>query len=251
MMILRLKLVLPCIFTICKHRAPNSFSKSSSKELDTGGFKDISPSKLNTTCNQTNVNIEPITDNLRKELDQKPENSKRGNEAPIEEEKELELVMVENYKMGQDELYTGTLEDSKRCGEGTLTWSNGDKYTGGWKDDLFDGYGILSKANGDTYKGNWTKGRLNGTGKVRLSDGYFLEAVFVDNEAEGRGKEVSADGIIYEGEFRRNKKHGKGKMKWPSGKVYEGDFFENAFHGKGILIKDSGNYYDGTYCLNH
>ena len=40
-----------------------------------------------------------------------------------------------------------------RSGEGTITYSNGDKYTGSFKKNLFDGYGTLTLQDGSIKKG--------------------------------------------------------------------------------------------------
>ena len=45
-------------------------------------------------------------------------------------------------------------------GQGTLTYSNGDKYVGGFKDSVKHGTGTIVYANGDSYTANFINDKL-------------------------------------------------------------------------------------------
>ncbi|MDP7260959.1 MAG: hypothetical protein QGI80_03250 [archaeon] len=47
-------------------------------------------------------------------------------------------------------------------GQGTYTWSNGNKYVGEWKGDNMHGQGTYTWPNGDKYVGVWKDGRETG-----------------------------------------------------------------------------------------
>ena len=121
-----------------------------------------------------------------------------------------DLIMVENQKLDNGEIYTGPIKSGKRSGNGTMVWPNSDKYVGGWENDLFEGHGTFSQQSGEIYEGQWKGGKLNGHAKVIFPNGYFLESDFIDDVSNGLGKEIEADGRIYEGEFKDGKKIGKG-----------------------------------------
>ena len=47
----------------------------------------------------------------------------------------------------------------KRTGQGTHTWSNGNKYIGEWKDGKRTGQGTLTFPDGTKYVGEWKNGK--------------------------------------------------------------------------------------------
>ena len=51
--------------------------------------------------------------------------------------------------------YEGEKLDGEYHGQGTMTWSNGDKYEGEWKDGIFHGKGTLTWSSGEKYEGEW------------------------------------------------------------------------------------------------
>ena len=57
-----------------------------------------------------------------------------------------------NVAKGQ---YVGEYKDGKRDGQGTRTWSDGDKYVGKWKDGKRHGQGTMIWNNRDKYEGEW------------------------------------------------------------------------------------------------
>merc|ERR1740117_2568793 len=73
-------------------------------------------------------------------------------------------------------------ENNVQCGQGKLTYANGNIYDGEWADGRQDGRGILENVAGEPAK----------------YEGQFREGV-----AEGQGKATYTNGDIYEGEFSR------------------------------------------------
>lgn len=55
-------------------------------------------------------------------------------------------------------VYEGGFKKDRRHGEGTLTWSNGDKFTGTWSKGGRKGKGIFTTANGFQVKQVWNEG---------------------------------------------------------------------------------------------
>jgi len=159
----------------------------------------------------------------------------------------IDTIMVENQKLDNGEIFTGTIKKGKRSGKGTMVWPNGDKYVGEWENDLFEGQGTFSQQSGEVYEGYWKAGKLNGHGKVMYPNGYYLEAEFINDVANGIGKEIDVDNRRYEGMFKDGKKNGQGKMTWKDGKVYEGEFSDNQMHGKGKMIRSDGSVYEGDF----
>lgn len=67
--------------------------------------------------------------------------------------------------------YVGTWDRDKKCGQGTLTYSNGDTYEGEWSNDLRNGKGVMTWRNGpngnvvEIYNGEWVDGIQEGYGE--------------------------------------------------------------------------------------
>ena len=60
--------------------------------------------------------------------------------------------------------YVGEYKDGERHGQGTYTWSDGQKYVGEWKDGFPNGQGTETYPNGGKYVGSWKGGlKWNGT----------------------------------------------------------------------------------------
>ena len=55
--------------------------------------------------------------------------------------------------------YVGEYKDGKRHGQGTYTWSNGEKYKGEWKNGKEHGQGTFTFPDGGKYVGEYNDGR--------------------------------------------------------------------------------------------
>jgi hypothetical protein len=63
------------------------------------------------------------------------------------------------YKNGNPySSFIGNMLNGKRSGQGTYTWSNGEKYVGNWQNDKRSGQGTNIWSNGEKYVGNWQNG---------------------------------------------------------------------------------------------
>ena len=56
--------------------------------------------------------------------------------------------------------YVGEYKDGKRHGQGTYTWSNGEKYKGEWKDGKKNGRGTFYYTDGKKFEGKWKNGKI-------------------------------------------------------------------------------------------
>ena len=91
-------------------------------------------------------------------------------------------------------------------GQGTYTWTNGDKYVGEYQDDKRHGQGTAILASGDKYVGEYQ-----------------------DNKHHGQGTYTWASGEKYVGAFRYNLKHGIGITLFANGEVEEGMYINNEY----------------------
>ena len=67
--------------------------------------------------------------------------------------------------------YEGEITNGKPNGQGTQTWSNGDKYVGEWKDGEENGQGTYTFSDGSKYVGEFKFGKRNGQGTYTFYDG--------------------------------------------------------------------------------
>src|SRR5216683_1612035 len=66
------------------------------------------------------------------------------------------------YTLSNGQQYTGTWQEGKRHGQGTLTYPNGDTYVGAWQDDKRQGQGTYAMHDGQQYMGEWQDDKPNG-----------------------------------------------------------------------------------------
>ena len=79
----------------------------------------------------------------------------------------------------------GCISGGCENGQGTYTYSYGDKYVGEWKDDTQCGQGVATFADGDKYVGEFKDGTMNGKGIYTYADGKIEEGLFKDAEFIG------------------------------------------------------------------
>jgi hypothetical protein len=126
-------------------------------------------------------------------------------------------------------IYTGYVRasDAMRHGNGTCTFSTGDRYEGEWKD-----------------------GKMNGRGKYMYKNGEEYEGEFLNDQMSGFGRYVWPNGNgtnVYEGEWKNSKQNGRGKFLWPDGQVYEGEFKDGTSNGSGRMSFADGSVFEGQF----
>jgi len=78
--------------------------------------------------------------------------------------------------------YVGEITNGEPDGNGTLTYSNGDKYEGEWKDGEPNGQGTFTWSDEGKYEGKWREGKFHGQGTFTFSDGNKGVGEFRDNK---------------------------------------------------------------------
>ncbi len=94
-------------------------------------------------------------------------------------------------------IYVGEKKDSKRHGQGTLTFSDGSKYKGEFKKGERTGKGTLTKPNGEKYVGEWKDGEQDGQGTYTWSDGGKYEGEWKDGNKTGKGTFTTSFGFNF------------------------------------------------------
>ena len=113
--------------------------------------------------------------------------------------KKLICILALGLLWGGNAIAEECVQGNCKNGQGTYTWSDGQKYVGEFKDDKFNGQGTLTFANGNKYVGE-----------------------FKDDEREGQGTFTFANGNKYVGEFKDDKREGQGTFTFANGKIKEG-----------------------------
>ena len=78
--------------------------------------------------------------------------------------------------------YVGEFLKGKFHGQGTYSYANGDKYDGEWKNYKKHGQGTFIDANGNKYVGEWKKGNMHGQGTITTADGTVIKGIFKNDE---------------------------------------------------------------------
>ena len=89
-------------------------------------------------------------------------------------------------------------ENGEYNGQGTYTWSNGDKYVGEWKDGKENGQGTITKTYRDgkfIYVGEWKDAKKHGQGTMTYPGGEKCEGEWVKGGFRN-GKCYDKDGTI-------------------------------------------------------
>ena len=135
--------------------------------------------------------------------------------------------------------YKGNYKDGKYHGQGTYTWSDGDKYEGGWKQGKKHGYGIYTHFNGVKYVGEWKQGKKHGHGSYSFPDGEKYVGEWKEGKKHGHGSYTYADGEKYVGEWKNGEIHEQESRTLTEGgkNVDELDAVKNHLHeGFGIEL---------------
>ena len=143
--------------------------------------------------------------------------------------------------------YEGERANSKKQGQGTCIWPNGDKYVGAFADDTMSGTGTMYYADSGKYEGEWKNGMRNGTGKYIWSSGNVYEGDFLNDMMHGQGTCTWTNGEKYEGQYVKNNRTGEGTYTWPNGDKYVGRFVDNMRSGKGTFYYENGARYEGGW----
>jgi antitoxin component YwqK of YwqJK toxin-antitoxin module len=134
-----------------------------------------------------------------------------GNVDKIEVYEDGELV-------DEPEGSTGCIKGDCENGQGTYTFTNGNKYVGEYKDGKPNGQGTFTYNDGDKYVGEYKDGKRNGQGTFTYNDGDK-----------------------YVGEYKDGLKNGQGTYTWASGSKYVGEFKNSEFNGQGTYTYDDGS----------
>lgn len=166
-------------------------------------------------------------------------------------------------------VYTGSLIDCKRSGQGTFTYANGDVYAGSFLEDEMNGQGTLTYANGDKYEGTFQNGMRSGQGTLTYADGSTYVGAFAEDRKngegtytsgntlfvgnyvndikEGYGEQTFSNGDTYKGEYKNDMRNGEGTYTFANGEVYTGNFKDNQMYGQGTFTWPSGRTTSGWF----
>jgi hypothetical protein len=144
--------------------------------------------------------------------------------------------------MSNGDVYTGTLVDSKKHGEGKCVYANptGRIYEGDFFNDKRHGKGMCIYPNGDVYTGDFVDEKYKGKGVYKYAEGDIFWGCYDNGQRNGYGECKYASGDYYMGQFKDDMYSGYGKYRWSDGAVYEGEYFEDQMHGTGALTNPDG-----------
>lgn len=171
--------------------------------------------------------------------------------------------------------FAGNFVDGKIHGEGSITFSNGDRYTGQWKDHYREGQGQFFFADGRVYKGNFVRNRFHGHGVLTWPNGDRYEGAFADGYRHGAGTLYQTDGNTLSGQWEQDRYRpewhkgialndtanlrncnlvycadGIGRYIFKDGSRYYGLFVKGFPQGQGLTFYPNGDRYEGEWRNN-
>lgn len=141
-------------------------------------------------------------------------------------------------------VYDGNWVDGRKAGQGTMTWTNGDKYVGNWEDNKETGAGVKTFANGDRYEGPFAAGKMQGKGVLKYANGARYEGDFAGDAPAGKGTLTSASGDKFTGQFAKGEKV-EGTLSLSSGDKISGKWNGNQVVGEGTYLFADGEEFTG------
>jgi hypothetical protein len=132
---------------------------------------------------------------------------------------------------GLAETSTRYVGETKRDGNGTYTWPNGDNYVGEWKQGEMAGQGTLVYAGGEQYTGAFLHNMRNGKGKIVWKNKDIYDGEWLNDWMSGLGTYTFANGDTYTGAWQNGKMNGFGTYTFQSGITWQGRWDNNQFMG--------------------
>jgi hypothetical protein len=124
----------------------------------------------------------------------------------------------------------------KMCGEGKLSYHNGNVYIGTVRSGgIKHGEGTQIAVNGGTYKGQYEYDEFHGHGIMKFVDGSTYEGEWKHGLRDGTGTMTFNTGNVYEGQWKADKKHGVGEASFKNGDVFMGTYQNDRRHGPGTM----------------
>ena len=151
-------------------------------------------------------------------------------------------------------VYSGQWKNGAKHGQGTYTWSDGEKYEGQWRGTrlggVAEGNGIFTWKDGTVYTGQFSrkgpgKNGKHGYGKIVFTDGRSFEGRWIDDLPSdgiltGRtGQRISLDYGWYRGKFREGRVY-KIKISFEGGTTFVGEVDRRYNPTKGKFFSKSG-----------
>lgn len=122
-------------------------------------------------------------------------------------------------------------------------------YTGSLVNGLREGQGVEYLADGSKYTGSFKANLRHGSGRLDGTD-YRYEGQFENNLMHGAGKYYQYGYLVYSGDFKYGERTGNGiGYRWNGTKEYEGEFKNGKKDGYGVLYGSDGMtvLYKGLY----
>ena len=132
-------------------------------------------------------------------------------------------------------------------GEGSYTFSSGNKYTGVFKNKKLNGKGIFRWTGGALYIGDWKDNERHGQGTQSYADGHKYDGDWKDDERHGQGTMIWKEGNKYVGEYKDGNMQGEGTYTTTDGNKYVGEFKDSDWHGQGTMYYADGSFVKGLW----
>lgn len=140
----------------------------------------------------------------------------------------------------KDGIYTGNFSASKRSGNGTFKWKNGDIYVGTWVNDNMD-TGTYTFKDGRSYKGKFVNNKIfKGHVELGAAAANFGFLSFAADINDGKLHAIvykKSDGSTYNGFLT-----GYAEIRYATGNTYVGNVVNGVRSGSGTFRWMTNNY---------
>ena len=136
--------------------------------------------------------------------------------------KKLICILALGLLWGGNAIAEECVQGNCKNGQGTYTWSDGQKYVGEWKDGKQHRQGTYTWSDGNKYVGDLKDNKFNGQGTFTFANGNKYVGEFKDNKFNGQATLTFANGNKYVGDLKDDKFNGQGTFTFANGKIKEG-----------------------------
>ena len=128
-----------------------------------------------------------------------------------------------------------------------MTYGPGSRYAGTWLNSKKHGNGTFYFRNGDCFEGQWFEGRMHGKGTYSFIGGDTFCGTYINGEKE-HGNYLFNSGAQYTGNWRDDLFDGKGTITYPNGECYFGSWLLGMRHCRDSRYSwPSGSRFWGTF----
>ena len=159
--------------------------------------------------------------------------------APLTSHPGCHFLSILSRDVTTDVTWSGTCEDDRATGEGSLADASGNRAEGRFVVGRRDGQWVWRFADGMMVEATYVDGLLNGPIDMTYPDGRSVRGRYEDNSPVENWETRWTDGYSEVGSFEKRRRHGTWTVTWPDGVEALVPYVEGRIHGE-VTVRHNG-----------